>query len=358
MVEERKVLSPRQAWVPSCFGGFGCADTAGENDFDVDIKTTRSAPILILKGLGTMTLGRLGEKNYILKDDIVTWKQRIEDSLFVGWITYTTRSSLPDELHELAIDTKYVSRADEAKLSIVAVDDIEECSAYDVVHRLTAKEGASKTLLQVLQVLDECDFSGALRLINDFLQDHHAATEEKNQPPLLEDTLTTAFAMHNKGVLEMANGIFKYAVYYFKEAADIKEALLGPKHNSVLETLEQLAIAMYGMGAYDQSHATLRSIHSRSHSRVLAARTWNAIACLHFQKGEYDFALKCAERAVILHEEKEVMQTIALANQGYMQLIGDIKEGRKTLKVADEHLSGWLGADNEIVKSVRYNLNQ
>jgi tetratricopeptide (TPR) repeat protein len=142
--------------------------------------------------------------------------------------------------------------------------------------------------------------------------------------------------MHNKGVLEMANGIFKYAVYYFKEAADIKEALLGPKHNSVLETLEQLAIAMYGMGAYDQSHATLRSIHSRSHSRVLAARTWNAIACLHFQKGEYDFALKCAERAVILHKEKEVMQTIALANQGYMQLIGDIKEGRKTLKVADE----------------------
>jgi len=165
MVEERKVLSPRQAWVPSCFGGFGCADTAGENDFDVDIKTTRSAPILILKGLGTMTLGRLGEKNYILKDDIVTWKQRIEDSLFVGWITYTTRSSLPDELHELAIDTKYVSRADEAKLSIVAVDDIEECSAYDVVHRLTAKEGASKTLLQVLQVLDVREAVGCCWLL-------------------------------------------------------------------------------------------------------------------------------------------------------------------------------------------------
>lgn len=195
--------------------------------------------------------------------------------------------------------------------------------------------------------------------------------------------MTTAFAMHNKAVLEMVNGIFKYAVYYFKEAADIKEVLLGSKHNSVIETLEQLAVAMYGMEAYDQCHATLRCIHARSNSRVLATRIWNGIACLHFQKGEYEFAVKCARRAMVRKGKDEVAPTIAMANHGYMQLAQGIAAGRETLIVADdvsnnsEHLSTlnntlfdsstnsfiqqlseWLGADNEIVQSIRYNLNR
>jgi hypothetical protein len=148
--------------------------------------------------------------------------------------------------------------------------------------------------------------------------------------------MTTVFAMHNKAVLEMVNGIFKYAVYYFKEAADIKEVLLGSKHNSVIETLEQLAVAMYGMEAYDQSHATLRCIHARSSSRVLATRIWNGIACLHFQKGEYDFAFKCVRRAMVGNDEGEVAPTIAMANHGYMQLAQGIAAGRETLIAADD----------------------
>jgi tetratricopeptide (TPR) repeat protein len=167
------------------------------------------------------------------------------------------------------------------------------------------------------------------------LAEHHAATEKK-QAPTLEDTLTTSFAMHNKAVLEMVNGIFKYAVYYFKEAADIKETLLGKKHNSVIETMEQLAVAMYGMEAYDQCHSTLRSIHSRCTSRALAARTWNAIAVVHFQKGEYDFAFKCAKRATIKYEESELSATIARANLGYMQISRGEPEGKATLESAGE----------------------
>mmetsp|Transcript_16765 Transcript_16765/g.27825 ORF Transcript_16765/g.27825 Transcript_16765/m.27825 type:complete len:169 (+) Transcript_16765:721-1227(+) len=163
--------------------------------------------------------------------------------------------------------------------------------------------------------------------------------------------------MHNKAVLEMVNGIFKHAVYYFKESADIKEALLGSKHNSVIETMEQLAIGMYGMEAYDPCHATLRSIHSRSISRSLAARTWNAIALVHFQKGEYDFAFKCANRATVKHDETELSATIALANLGYMQITQGIPEGRAILESAEENLAAWLHADNEIVQSVRHNIN-
>lgn len=141
--------------------------------------------------------------------------------------------------------------------------------------------------------------------------------------------------MHNKAVLEMVNGIFKYAVYYFKEAADIKEALLGSRHNSVLESLEQLAIAMYGLEIYDQSYATLRSIHARSSSRFLATRIWNGIACLHFQKGEYEFAIQCATRATARRDKDEVAPKIALANLGYMQLARGLEDGRITLKAAD-----------------------
>ena len=187
--------------------------------------------------------------------------------------------------------------------------------------------------------------------------------------------------MHNKAVLEMVNGIFKYAVYYFKEAADIKEALLGSRHKSVLETLEQLAIAMYGMEAYDQSHATLRCIYARSSSRILGTRIWNGIACLHFQKGDYDFAIQCATRATARRDDDEVAPRIALANLGYMQLARGLEQGRITLNRADEvsalsekwqitcvsfgahrcfskQLSEWLGPHNEIVQSIRYNMNQ
>lgn len=337
MERQRSALSPRnegnREWVPSCFGGFGCEESAGESDYHADMKTTRSAPILILKGLGTMTLGRLGERNNILRDDIVTWKHRIEDSLYIGWITYTTRSSLPDDFHEFAKDTMYLSRAEE-KTAFIVIEDIEERSAYEVEYCLMEENGASQTLLQLLKVLENRDFSGALRLVNDFLQDHHARLEEQKATPTLEDTLTTAFAMHNKAVLEMVNGIFKYAVYYFKEAADIKEALLGSRHKSVLETLEQLAIAMYGMEAYDQSHATLRCIYARSSSRILGTRIWNGIACLHFQKGDYDFAIQCATRATARRDDDEVAPRIALANLGYMQLARGLEEGRITLNRA------------------------
>lgn len=155
----------------------------------------------------------------------------------------------------------------------------------------------------------------------------------------MEDTIATSFAMHNKAVLEMVNGIFKHGVYYFKEAVDIKEALLGPSHKSVLETYEQLAIAMYGLGAYEECHSILRTIHSRSESKALVARTWNAIACLHFQKGDMKFAFKCVSRAVVMHESSvaaDLASTIALANKGYMQMAADLEEGRETLQEADE----------------------
>lgn len=182
----------------------------------------------------------------------------------------------------------------------------------------------------------------------------------------------------------MVNGIFKYAAYYFKESSDIKEAVLGSKHNSVIETMEQLAIAMYGLGAYAPCHATLRSIHSRSNSRALAARTWNAIAIVHFQKGEFDFAFKCAQRATVKNDQSELSATIAMANLGYMQMAQKMPEGQKTLAAAEEvswcevymtevyfinvvshfvyfpfqKLAEWLYADNEIVQSVRYNMNK
>lgn len=157
MERQRSALSPRnegnREWVPSCFGGFGCEESAGESENHADMKTTRSAPILILKGLGTMTLGRLGERNNILRDDIVTWKHRIEDSLYIGWITYTTRSSLPDDFHEFAKDTMYLSRAEE-KTAFIVIEDIEERSAYEVEYCLMEENGASQTLLQLLKVLE------------------------------------------------------------------------------------------------------------------------------------------------------------------------------------------------------------
>lgn len=157
MEKQRNALSPRNEgnrdWVPSCFGGFGCEETGGENAYHADMRTTRSPPILILKGLGTMTLGRLGERNNILRDDIVTWKHRIEDSLYIGWITYTTRSSLPDDFRELAKDTMYLSHTDE-KPTFIVVDDIEERSAYEVEYCLMEENGASQALLQLLKVLE------------------------------------------------------------------------------------------------------------------------------------------------------------------------------------------------------------
>lgn len=157
MTNEVKVLSPRRdqnRWVPSCFGGFGCVDSTIAGDYTIDMRTTKSAPVLILKGLGTMTMGRIGEKNNTLRDDIATWKQRIEDSLFVGVITYTTRSSLPEEINHLNRDAMYVSRGNQSKGSVDVVDEIEEHSIYEVEESLTQENGASKNLLQVLSVLD------------------------------------------------------------------------------------------------------------------------------------------------------------------------------------------------------------
>ena len=212
------------------------------------------------------------------------------------------------------------------------------------------------------------------------LRKHQLKLEATNSSSSLEDTLTTAFTMHNKAVLEMVNGIFKHAIYYFKEAADIKEAFLGPKHKSVLETLEQLAVAMYGAELYNQSLATFRYIHARSTSHALATRIWNGIACIHFRRGKHDFAFQCAIRASARQGEDEVAPRIALANHGYMQLSRGKREGRATLKAADtvstsfapaipltqklltflhtKQLSEWLGPGNEIVQSIRYNMNR
>lgn len=156
--DEVRVLSPRSKtenqWVPSCFGGFGCVETTMANDYTIDMKTTRSAPVLILKGLGTMTMGRLGETSNNLRDDIATWKQRIEDSLYIGVITYTTRSNLPDEIDHLNRDQMFVSRGDSKKPFVVVVDDIEEHSVYEVEDALTQENGASAGLLQLLSVLE------------------------------------------------------------------------------------------------------------------------------------------------------------------------------------------------------------
>jgi hypothetical protein len=158
MDTQRTVLRPRHnengVWVPSCFGGFGCVDGVGVNDNHFDMKSTRSGPFLLLKGIGTITLGRLGEKNNILRDDIVTWKQRIEDSLYVGWVTYTTRSSLPDGLQDFAKDSLYASRCNDKNASVTVIEDIEERSVYDVEYCLTEENGASPTLLQLLKVLE------------------------------------------------------------------------------------------------------------------------------------------------------------------------------------------------------------
>lgn len=179
------------------------------------------------------------------------------------------------------------------------------------------------------------DFSGALKLVNDFLEMIQSRMEEENYTPKVEDTIATAFAMHSKGVLEMINGVFKYAVYYFKEAADIKESLFGPKHSSTLESMEQLAIALYGFGYYAESHATLRTIHIRSKSRVLAARIWNSLACLHFQKGDAVFALKCSERGIQL-EASELMTTISMANYGFILLSQGDSDGLRHLVNAEK----------------------
>ena len=158
MDTQRTVLSPRHnengVWVPSCFGGFGCVEGVGVNDNHLDMKSTRSAPFLLLKGIGTITLGRLGEKNNILRDDIVTWKQRVEDSLYIGWVTYTTRSSLPDELQDFAKDALYKSRCSDENSSVTVIEDIEERSVYDVEYCLTEENGASPILLQLLKVLE------------------------------------------------------------------------------------------------------------------------------------------------------------------------------------------------------------
>jgi hypothetical protein len=166
--DELRVLSPRHnenQWVPSCFGGFGCVEATMANDYTIDVKTTRSAPILILKGIGTMTMGRLGEKNNNLRDDIATWKQRIADSLYIGVITYTTRSNLPDELDHLNRDTMFVSRGESKKPWVVVVDDIEERSVYEVEDSLTQENGARAGLLQLLSVLEVSSVGAVCNLL-------------------------------------------------------------------------------------------------------------------------------------------------------------------------------------------------
>ena len=197
----------------------------------------------------------------------------------------------------------------------------------------------------------------------------------------IEDSLTAAFLLHNKGVLEMVNGIFNYAVHYFQESAELKEALLGEKHKSTVETAEQLAIGLYGYRAYEESQTVFRSLHGRSTSMALTARVWNGLACLHYQMGDKEFAVKCAGRAAAL-EDVLLTATVAMANKGYIELCMGNADGLKTLEQAEEvrvisskiyissvkgvHLTScsfcgmqklakWLGTHNEIVQSVRYN---
>lgn len=147
MTTERNALSPRaddnNLWVPSFF-------TCGEGITPPANRTTKSAPILILKGLGTMTLGRLGEGQNILRDDIVTWKKRIEDSLYIGWITYTT-SSTTKEIFDPTDDAVEVSKGFGPPL--VVIDNIDEHCLRKVEGRLAAEKGLTKNLTQLLKVL-------------------------------------------------------------------------------------------------------------------------------------------------------------------------------------------------------------
>mmetsp|Transcript_20657 Transcript_20657/g.23574 ORF Transcript_20657/g.23574 Transcript_20657/m.23574 type:complete len:351 (-) Transcript_20657:185-1237(-) len=340
------MLKTQHHWMTTCLN---CGRTG---DFPPDYLKTKSAPMLVLKGIGTITLGRIGEDNNILRDDIVTWKKRMTDALYIGNLTYTVRPSILSEDSD-ASSVVYITNTEEN--NYVVIDAIEEKPLHNFDGKLE-KEGARKDLLQLIKVLKEHDFSGALRIVNDFLEEHQSRMEKKYYSPNIEDTIATAFAMHNKGVLEMINGVFKYAVYYFKESADIKEALLGPRHNSTLESMEQLAIALYGFGYLAESHATLRTIHSRSKSPILAARIWNSLACLHYQKGDFSFAIKCAARGSQL-EALDLTATISLVNRGYILLSLGREDGRRYLKIAEEKLSHWLGSENEIVQSVRYNMN-
>mmetsp|Transcript_94 Transcript_94/g.131 ORF Transcript_94/g.131 Transcript_94/m.131 type:complete len:355 (+) Transcript_94:102-1166(+) len=335
-------------WIPACFGNCGNAE-----DGDKDYSKTTTAPILALKGIGTITLGRIGEESNILRDDIATWKKRTKDSIYIGSITYATYPELPEDYDDVEA-VVYITNAEEN--SCVIIENVEEIPLYKVKKDLM-KHGEKKDLLKLLLALEAHDFSGALKLVNDFLEVIQSRMEAENYTPQVEDTIATAFALHSKGVLEMINGVFKYAVYYFKEATDIKESLFGPKHNSTLESMEQLAIALYGFGYYAESHSTLRTIHSRSRSPVLAARIWNSLACLHFQKGDSPFALKCSERGSQL-EASELMTTIAIANYGFILLTQGDSDGLRHLISAEKKLKHWLGPDNDIVQSIRYNINK
>jgi hypothetical protein len=103
-----------------------------------------------------MTLGRIGEESNILRDDISTWKQRIKDSLYIGMVTYTTRDTSPEELKDFIVkDADYITQFSHGKKSqIMIVDDIVEKSLYEVEDSLTAENGATKALLQLLDVLE------------------------------------------------------------------------------------------------------------------------------------------------------------------------------------------------------------
>ena len=142
-------------WVPSWLGSFGCADMPAKIEYHSRARSRKSAPFLILKGLGTMTLGRIGERSNNLRDDIMTWKQRIEDSLFIGWITYSTRSSSSSsgDFPDLQDDVDLAS-TEGKKLALIIIEDVIERSVYDIESGMMEENSANQYLLQLLRVLE------------------------------------------------------------------------------------------------------------------------------------------------------------------------------------------------------------
>jgi len=176
-----------------------------------------------------------------------------------------------------------------------------------------------------------------------------------NDDDIKYDHMAHAVTMHNKGVVHLVSGDFQMAVVQFQQAIKAKRAIEGiDQKNYILETMEQMGIALYACRDIDSATSTFQKIISMApNDSSISTRAWNALGCCFNQNQKEQFAMQCFVKSSQLGES--LIGKIALANLGYYKYrLGDPR-AVNVMRDASESLQDFLGSDDSIVSNVNNN---
>lgn len=317
---------------------------------------------------------------------VASWKRRLQSHhIFVCKASYSQKEILSKELSDMASDM-YVTRSNNSNDNVakfMTLDTLEQRLIDENDYAYEENEEEDRLNCSFIRAMLDHNFNEALKL-----------NEQIIETATLDDPMAHATALHNKGLLYLLLGNMKRSVYHFHEALEAKKEVLGSGSSTkktVMDTMYQIAIALYAFGEIDRARSMFQAIQTNAPTNSeTAARAWNGLGCCFYQKdreqqrkeekeqeeatgkekrdepassaasvtqtqqldGRSPFALQCFLRGSGAYNGG-IASEIALANLGYHQRkYGDPKY-LKTMKNALASLTSMLGKDDAIVANLR-----